>query len=125
MARNKNQMNHWQQIEMSRRLSDNTLPQSFSIRLECIIVDLLAAQVACFSNGDNSMAHDDWESHGDGWWTNERSDGSVLIWHESWGQKNYKHLHMSKADALRQFGVYKPVREYYKENISSNTYSGG
>lgn len=64
------------------------------------------------------MGHDDWKFEGDGWWYNQRPDGTWLVWNESWGgNKNQNHVHISDTSDARQFGNYKPLRQWFNENI--------
>lgn len=72
------------------------------------------------------MGHDDWERKGDGTWVNWRPDGTVLVYKDSWGgNREFNHVHMSAAEAERQFAVYKPAREWYKKSVGSGSSSGG
>jgi hypothetical protein len=63
-----------------------------------------------YKGKEKSMSHDDWESLGDGWHINSRSDGTMLVWHEDWGgNKNRDHYHL-----VERGWSHKPTREQLK-----------
>lgn len=57
------------------------------------------------------MPDKDWINDGNGWWRKIASDGTWLVWNESWGGNCHSnHCHVSSENAKCKYPNYKPSR---------------
>lgn len=57
------------------------------------------------------MVHDGWIDDGHGWWRKVASDGTWLVWNESWGgNRHTHHCHVSGDNAQCTYRNFKPSK---------------